>query len=314
MVRHRRARASKGTWLVSLLAVSLGLWLLPAAWTGRLMSLVQVIVPFQAAADKVGDVVGDAVHGPPDAIPAAAYHDLEARHRALERLSASLSVALTELEAENRILTALRSEGVGGAGLQTGRLIPARVVASDLVPWRSSRSIDAGTLRGVRRGAPVTSRVLDIDRGRADGLLRGMAILRAESLIGVVADTGTHTARVMLLTDVDAQRVVRIGSFTADGFHMLPGEHWLVGRGRGVMEIRDVAWTDAASGRVRVGDVVLSDPNSEALPVSLTIGRITAIEHDLDHPQLAVVTLRPAVDEASIERVYVFDPQREPGG
>ena len=49
MARSPKSKA----WLAGLLMVSVGVLLLPADWTGGLISVVQVFVPFQHAASAV---------------------------------------------------------------------------------------------------------------------------------------------------------------------------------------------------------------------------------------------------------------------
>ena len=75
------------------------------------------------------------------------------------------------------------------------------------------------------------------------------------------------------------------------------------------MEIRDVERKDVETGVIQVGDVVLSDPQSEVLPAAMTIGKITAASSDRDNPLFAVLTIAAAVPEESLRKVFIYDPQ-----
>ena len=104
------------------------------------------------------------------------------------------------------------------------------------------------------------------------------------------------------------QMKVRIGRLTEKGFVTREPYFWLTGRGGAVMEIRDVDRRDVQEKHIQVGDIVLSDPMSDMLPAAMTIGRITAIEPDRNNPLLSILTVHSEVDEASLRRVYVYDP------
>jgi hypothetical protein len=40
----------------------------------------------------------------------------------------------------------------------------------------------------------------------------------------------------------------------------------------------------------------------------MTIGKVESIQPDRDNPLLAILTIRSAIDEASLHRVYVYNP------
>ncbi len=339
---HRRNAS-----LIVLVLLSSGALLLPNGWTEGLVSLVQVIVPFQDAASTSADVVAGAFEL--DAPPVQAeVHDALAREKAaLEHENASLALRVADLEDEVSLLTATRLWGgkERGIGAQ-GRLIPARVITADILTWRSSRLLNAGSLQGVRNGAAVASRLFTMDRGEKEGVRDGMAILRAEVLVGLVQQVGTHTARIKLFSDVTVEMKVRIGRFsprrndefdnpsrdnpnrdnlsrdilsrdregagrsdTGTTFTALGSFFWLTGRGGGIMEIREVDRRDVEAGIIKVGDIVLSDHSNDMLPAPMTIGKIVKIEPDRENPLLSTLTVKSSVDNNSLRKVYIFDPE-----
>lgn len=293
-----------------LLIASLTAIVFPRRWTGGLISLVQVIVPFQDAATVAADALSSLGNDRPSAVSSEAYEALTREKAAVEHQAAALAARVEELEGDVAVLTSTRLWSVAGQRLgASGRLIPARVISQDLLPWRSSRLLSAGSVQGVQDGAAVTSNVFTVDRGENAGLHSGLAILLGETLVGEIVQTGTHTSRVKLLSDVSVQMKVRIGRRTGDRFTLVDRYYWLTGRGAGRMEIRDVERKDVETGVIQVGDTVLSDPQSDVLPAAMTIGKVSAASADRDNPLFAILTITGAVPEENLRRVYVYDPQ-----
>ncbi len=291
--------------IATLLAVSFVGLLLPTAITGRLMNLVQILVPLQAAASRMTDRVGEGLsdQGPP--VAAAEFDKLARQAAALERTVASFSDRIGQLEESNRQLTGIRNRGLGAQGM----LIPARLVADDLLYWRDSKLANAGTLRGVQVGTAVTSRSLELDAGSEDGAVDGMAVLAGESLLGWVADCGTHTARVVLLSDPSIRMPVRIGRFEGGEFLLPPTEFWLVGQGQGKMTVIDVN-RDLLSGEppsIQTGDLVLTTNDNPKLPLALTIGKIATIAPNPKNRLLFTLEVEPAAPIGSRD-IYLLAP------
>ena len=309
--RKRRSRATKRS-VVVLLALSATALFLPTRWTGKLISLVEPLVPFQHAAVQLRDSASPVFGGGGGAVSREAYEALERERAAIEHQAAALAARVEKLEREVALLTASRLWEVNARRLGArGRLIPAKVLTEDIVPWRSSRLLTAGTVQGVTRGAAVVSRVFTVDQGEDVQLRAGLAILLGEVFVGVIEQVGTHTSRVKLLSDVSVQMKVRIGRPTASGFRLVDRYFWLTGRGDGRMGVRDVEARDVQTSVIQVGDVVLSDPQGDLLPAAMTLGRISAIHPDRDNPLFAILTIESALNPDEFDRVYVYDPQNE---
>lgn len=307
---RRKKNRRQYKWIIVLLSISLAAVLAPRSWTGRFISLVQVVVPFQDAVGSVADSVAERFESDQPMVDADAYDTLANEKAALEHQVAALSVRLNNLEEEVSLLSATRLWDVGGGRLGAGgQLIPARIITEDILPWRTSRLIDSGTLQGVGRHARVISRYFTVGLGTEQGVRHGLATLLGETLVGVVEQVGTHTSRVKLISDVSVEMKVLIGRAGDGGFEALDRYYWLVGRGKCLMEIRDVDRREVESGAIAVGDVVLSDAESPLLPASMTIGYVDAIKPDRENPLLSILSVRAAVDPSMLKRVYVFDPQ-----
>lgn len=310
--RGKPVGRSTKVFLFALLLVSATAILFPQRWTGGFISLVQVVVPFQDAATVAVDAVSSLGEVRPSAVSSEAYEVLAREKAAVEHQAAALAARVEELEGEVAVLTSTRLWAVAGQRLgASGRLIPARVVSQDLLPWRSSRLLNAGSVQGIQDGAAVTSQVFTVDRGEDAEVRSGLAILLGEVFVGTIEQTGTRTSRVKLLSDVSVQMKVRIGRLMGGRFVLVDRYFWMSGRGSGRMEIRDMERKDVDTGVIQVGDTVLSDPQSDVLPAAMTIGKITVASADRDNPLFAVLTIAAAVPEESLRRVYIYDPRND---
>jgi cell shape-determining protein MreC len=281
--------------------------LLPTRLTGRLMNLVQVLVPLQDAATRAADGAGQLLADGDESVSGEEHRRLAREAQGLRNRVTSQSARIATLEEANRQLTGIRRRGLGPRGV----LIPARVVGDDLLGWRDSRLIDAGTLRGVQPGAPVTTRWSSLDVGSDDGARDGMAVLAGEVLIGWVEQAGTHTTRVRLLTDPASRMSVTLGRFEDGEFRPVPTDapavFWLESATAGRMQIVDVAhhYVDSDQG-IRPGDRVVTPGDHPQLPVSLMIGTVTEVQANPENPLLYIL----AVESAAPTRpgqVYVLN-------
>lgn len=270
---------------------------------------MQWVVPFQQASQAAVDSLTPDSGAAPSTLTAEEVEALRRANEAFEHQAAGLTSRIEELEAQVRGLTATRLWDPDRRQLGSrGRLIPARVLGEDAVSWRSSRLLSAGTWHGATSGAAVVSRLFTVNQGEDAGVRSGLAILLGETLVGFVESTGTHVCRAVLLSDLSVQMKVRIGRFVDGGFALREGYFWLHGAGEGRMLIRDVDRRLIDGGGIQVGDRVLSDSQSEVLPAALTIGRVSEITPDRDNPLFAVVSVRAALPEDALRRVYIYDP------
>jgi rod shape-determining protein MreC len=131
-----------------------------------------------------------------------------------------------------------------------------------------------------------------IDKGRADGLIRGLPVVMPQGIAGQVVEVSNHYSKVMLIIDrnsaVDAlvQRT----------------------RARGVIkgESTDRCHLDFVLRKndVRVGDTVVSSGLDGVYPKGLRLGFVAeVIEHDADIFHEVIVT--PYVDFEKLEEVLV---------
>ncbi len=302
-MRFRR-RLTPRSKLAVLLAISCLLLLFSTRVGGKLLHLLQLTSPMADAASSAANAAGRALASIEQPLVAADEHQAAlARLRAAQNQLTAQAAHIQRLEAENRTLTGIRDRGF----TVRGRLIPARVVAHDALDWRESRWIARGSTRGVRPGQAVLSNEFSIALGAESGARDGLRVLAAETLIGVIHRTSTHTAQVRLLSDPATQMRVLIGRQTEQGLKLVDASFWLVGAGRGRIEVRDVDRRYVDEG-VAVGDTILTPPDDPALPVSLAVGMISSIRNDRDNGLLRVLEVTPSVDFDDLRQVFVLDP------
>jgi cell shape-determining protein MreC len=304
MRNKSRFRITKGRLIALLLGLSVIGLLLPARYSGRLANLLQVIMPLQDGATRLADAAVDVVSPGPAAVSGEQFHELQEQHRSLEHLVASLSTQLDEQKRENAELTAIRRMGIG----HQAKLIPARVVGEDVLAWRDSRLIDAGTLIGVADGGAVTTQSLLLEMAGDAQPVTGMTVLQGERLVGWISRASTYTARVRLLSDPETRMPVSIGRSDESGFKVIDAEFWLEGRGSGRIVVLEVDHKYIKQGLVRKGDLVMSQPDPPDLPVPLVIGRVVDLKPQSDNELLYTLTVESSLK--SLRHVYVLDVPR----
>ncbi len=304
--RRKGKHSTRKRILVVLFFCSIAGLLLPTSLTGRLMNLVQVLVPLQDVANRSADAVGSAVDAlQKPAFSAAEAEQVVAENQALRHTVASYQSRIADLEQSVQNLTRVRNQGL------RGKLIPACVVAPDALAWRESQLIDAGSLRGVHRGAAVISNHFAVNLGTENGIRSGQAVLAAELFVGTVDLAGTHTSRVKLVSDPTMHMPVLIAREESEAHWPVDERFWFVGAGGNHARIEDVDHRHINSGAIQIGDRVLTMPGDERLPVSMLIGTITGIEPDKHNPLLYILDVQLEFDANRLRRVYVLDPTGE---
>ena len=131
--------------------------------------------------------VGSGAIGPPGSKPPSAKAAANRRVRATDHLG------------KRDELVGIRDRGLG----PEGRLVPARVISEDVLPWRRSKLVSAGTLRGVRNGAAVTSHRFTADAGSEAGV--SDVILQNVAVRGIdqIADEDRNKPQVVRTVTVE---------------------------------------------------------------------------------------------------------------
>ncbi len=149
----------------------------------------------------------------------------------------------------------------------------------------------------VGRGPSPFLQALFINKGRKDGLVRGMPVLQVDGLVGRLEKTSEHHAQVLLLNDpgfaVDClsqrSRVRGIWTGHPDGF----------------CQLKYVSRNDD----IQTGDTIITSGLDELFPKGITLGRVKRVVSQVKGNFL-FVEVSPQVNLGQIEEVLVI--QKKP--
>ncbi len=131
-----------------------------------------------------------------------------------------------------------------------------------------------------------------IDKGKADGLTKGLPVVMPQGIAGQVIETANHYSKVMLIIDRNSAVDALVQRTRARG--IIKGESTDQCRLDYVLRKKDV----------RIGDIIVSSGSDGVYPKGLRIGRVSeVIEHDADIFHEVFIT--PFVDFEKLEEVLV---------
>lgn len=194
---------------------------------------------------------------------------------------------LVNLAAEN---TALREQNERLAHWQT----VARQLEADNAALREMLSLApeagigfvTGRVIGDQGGAFVRS-VL-VNSGSRHGAARGQAAVTGEGLAGRVAEVGEHTARVLLITDMNSRIPILVGN--ARNRAVLAGDN--TGQ-------PSVLYLGPRT-EVQVGERVVTSGHGGVFPPGLPIGQVAAVTEE-------EIRVQPFVDWSHLEYLRLID-------
>jgi rod shape-determining protein MreC len=127
-----------------------------------------------------------------------------------------------------------------------------------------------------------------VNAGRRHGVVKGQAAMTADGLVGRVYEVGLHSARVLLVTDINSRLPVLIESSRARA--ILAGDNG----------DRPKLSFLSASAEVSVGDRIITSGQGGMFPPGLPVGMVAAIEN-------GVVRVAPLVDFDRLEMLRIVD-------
>jgi rod shape-determining protein MreC len=135
---------------------------------------------------------------------------------------------------------------------------------------------------------------LIINRGRDDGLAQGQFAVNDDSIIGIITDLDSHTARVQLLTDLRSKVAVKIGN--------LDLQYIMQGNGDGSASIQLVP----EKYNNQNGDIIYVQKKPGFLDVSMIAGIVTQCKTYDENPLLCKLTVEPVYEMKDIKSVTVI--------
>ena len=260
MLRYLFVRRTDWTVLVITCTLSLSMMLLEARMQARVAWFLQhtLLAPFEYGIGWVDQSVGVFWEN----------HQLRSR--------------LAQLQIESDALQTERIENV-----RLRRLLhleerhPYNLVAASVV----ARSLD-------RLGGSLT-----IDKGTADGVEPGRAVLTPDGLVGRAERSTPHETRVLTLLNRDCAVAARIERTRVDGVL-----EWEFGT-QPVLNLRYVSSQED----VKVGDRVVTSGLGGIFPVGIRIGTVARVALD-PNGLMKEILVDPAVDFRSVEEILVYTP------
>lgn len=233
---------------------------------GRLERLtIALIAPFQTAVSRTADAVCDTwtVYF----ASASAARETARLKKALDRAD-SFENQCRELQLENERLRRF----IHFKADEPEQMVASRVIARDPSPW---------------------FRTMMIDKGSADGIVRGVPVLADRGVVGQVVAVSGHYSRVSLITDRNSSVDALVQST----------------RARGIVQGNNTETCDfnfaLRKEVIRVGDDIVSSGLDQVYPKGLSIGEVISVTKD-NSELFQVVQLRTSVDFDTLEEVLVL--------
>lgn len=192
-------------------------------------------------------------------------------------LMAKLSLAVAdrnrhkELEFENERLRRLLNYSRG----VDAEMITAKVIGRDPSPW---------------------AKTVMINKGKRDGLVKGLPVLVSEGVVGQIVSLYGHYAKVLLITD----RSSAVDALVQNS------------RARGIVEgVSDQGCVFRYALRketILPGDVIISSGFDQVFPKGMRIGEVVAVEKE-NSELFQTIYLKTFVDFEKLEEVLVSMPK-----
>lgn len=202
--------------------------------------------------------------------------------RELKKQNAELTELVANLEAEVLALQNYRRENEW---------------LRDALDFKDELEYDLVVAEVIGRSPSNWESTITLNKGKAQGVEKGMAVITKAGIVGTVIDSSRYTSTVLLAID---RQSATGGLVQASGDLVLleGGEH---------QKGNFIAKPLSRDTTVEVGDVIVTSGLSQIYPKNLPIGEVTAVEpkqYDLSFN--AVV--RPFVDFTRLEYVLVAIP------
>ncbi len=151
---------------------------------------------------------------------------------------------------------------------------------------------------GVNPAATLLS--LRIDRGESDGVRRGMPVVTAEGVVGIVQRVTGSFADVVLITDPNSKIAVKVQRSRVRATATGKGESR-------ALQLENALRTED----VEEGDQVVTSGTDGVFPPGLMVGRITSLQRH-NYGMVQSADILPAVDMTKLEEVLVIQTRGAP--
>lgn len=197
---------------------------------------------------------------------------------------------LVENERLNNETGFLRSQlfGVREVFLENKRL-------KDLLTFKQKSSLRLVASRVIGRPLDSWSSNVIIDKGKYNGIKRGMVVINAKGLVGRVAESMDNTSKVSLINDP---------SLGISSIVQRSRQEGLVSGTLGTNLIMRYLPEDSD---INVNDLIVTSELSQIYPKGLLVGKVIKIGRELSGLNRYAI-VKPAVDCSAVEEVLVIIP------
>ena len=204
-----------------------------------------------------------------------------------------------DLEAENATLREQLEEARG----KTARAEDADRERQELLEIENLEFVDDIPTVAARVVSTLSNfdQTLQIDRGRNDGVAKGMPVVTGAGLVGRVVNVSNTRATVLLLTDAQSNVGIRLNKSEEVGI--------ATGRGTGRALSASLIASDA---EVSVGEVVVtSGLQNSVFPPSIPVGKVRSAPEPRagDFERDITITPAVAVRKLTFVKVLLWSPQ-----
>jgi cell shape-determining protein MreC len=265
-----------------LLAVALGLLIVPRAWSDSTRTLVlDATLPGQRLVQNLRGWPGatwdrwsqTADNSREVEALQTQLDEWKLRYRRLEIESAALRAELANIE-QNGVAA---YSGEPGKPLLVPQLLEATVLGEEFPAlWSAGYFVDRGSAAGVVETSLVLDNAhLKVDQGTESRLESGQPVYAGRAVVGRVALVGRYMSTIRRVTDADYRGLAQIIRQTSQGRQFGPQ-----GELEGCGEDQPCRLTRiAATEQVRVGDEVYTAGRDTLLPSPMYYGTIVRVEH-----------------------------------
>ena len=191
--------------------------------------------------------------------------------------NSQLKNIIDQLQLENQLLREASSENKRLRDLLAFKTkLPYAVVAAEIIG----------------RDPASWFRTILIDKGAADGIQRGAAVITPRGIAGTILEVHAKTAKVLLLIDRNCALDILVQRSRAKGI--------LEGRSADRCEVNFVGKTED----VKVGDIIVTSGLDTDVPKGFVAGEVVSVNKTAAG-YFQFVEIRPAVDFSKLEEVLV---------
>lgn len=191
---------------------------------------------------------------------------------------------IREIEEENKTLRT--------AALNHQEILAENNRLRQLLEFKGKTKMELKTAQVIGRDPILDHNTITINKGSADGVKPGMAVLAIQGAVGYILKTDAHSSFVMLITDRYSVVDAIIQRTRAQGL--------VEGRSKGKLFLQYVDRLED----IQVGDLVVTGGLDNIFPKGFPIATISEIERKTQTVSPSI-TLKPVITPEFIEEVFV---------